>query len=168
MGSCAVTPEPRRRDERDRLRDMVDRSLITVPLLERINDESAPGEGDPAAEGAELIPVVIDLNFDYQGGIEAAAERVRALISESITGKMRSDQGVEETKTMRGAQYVVARLEPEVILCRCPEGPRRWPQGGCGPGDLSHLAGLRRERAYHRIGNNGEGGRGPHDIRSMG
>ena len=60
--------------------------------------------------------MVIDLDFDFMGGADAAAERVRHLIGEAI-GEVGSDpaQGVVEERTRRGGQYVIAQLEPAVI-----------------------------------------------------
>ncbi len=102
-------------DERERLRDLLDRSLITAPLLERLR-EPEPGTENPRHPGPARVAVVIDLDFDYRGGVDAAAERVRQLIGEAI-GDVGSDasQGVVEERTRHGGQYVIARLEPAVI-----------------------------------------------------
>jgi subtilisin family serine protease len=101
-------------DERERLRNLLDRTLITTPLLKTISDRTG-GEGSAAAE-PDPLKVVIDLNFDYKGGTAEAASRVRDLIAQAI-GKSGSGapQGVDEDRSLLGGQYVVARLEPEVI-----------------------------------------------------
>ena len=76
--------------------------------------------------------MVIDLDFDYRGGTDAAAERVRHLIDEAIAA-VGSDpaQGVVEERTRRGGQYVIAQLEPAVIR-HVAETDREAGQGARG------------------------------------
>jgi serine protease AprX len=98
-------------DDREHLRDLLDRSLITTPLLNTLDGPA----GDSAPAPAPFA-VVIDLNFDFKGGTDAAAVRVRHLIAEAIEAVgSGAAQGVVEERTRTGGQYVIARLEPAVI-----------------------------------------------------
>lgn len=107
-------PRPTR-DDREHLRDLLDRSCITTPLLDTIG-ATERDTADPTTPTPPPIKVVIDLNFDYKGGTSAAATRVRDLIDQAVakvgTGV---PQGVDGDRTQPGGQYVVARLEPPVI-----------------------------------------------------
>jgi subtilisin family serine protease len=99
-------------DEHERLQRRLDRSVIAGPLLEQMSAEKGVGaaEAEP-----QTVPVVIDLNFDYMGGREAAAARVRALIEQAVTeaGSAGLDQGRIQARP--GGQYVITSLELPVI-----------------------------------------------------
>lgn len=77
-------------------------SVIAVPLLERMH----------AGSETAVHRVVIDLNFDYPDGADAAAEAVRAMI-QRLAGAA-SDEGVDECDELI-SQYVVASLTAEDI-----------------------------------------------------
>jgi serine protease AprX len=104
-------------------RDMLDSSVISRPLLDKLGQGLGTGEvGGPRAvrhspaPGIDLHGVVIDLHFSYPGGPVRAAERVRELIAAAIErAGTTADQGVDEAKAVVGGQYVVARLEAAVI-----------------------------------------------------
>lgn len=102
-------------DDRERIRDLLDRSLITTPLLDTIGDNEAE-KADPESPDPGLISVVVDLNFDYKDGSQAAAERVVALIERAVK-KVGSggEQGVDARKSWPNSRYIIAKLEPAVI-----------------------------------------------------
>ena len=72
-------------------------SVIAIPLLERMQREKA----------TTLIPVVIDLNYRYPFGLDAAAVAVRDCID---LAKRQSRQRKREVAGDRYAQYVFAWL----------------------------------------------------------
>jgi serine protease AprX len=99
-------------DEHERLQRRLDSSVIAGPLLDQVS--AAEGVGDAPAE-PRAIPVVIDLNFDYVEGRQAASTRVRDLIEQAVAeaGTPGVDQG--ESRARPSGQYVVTALEPAVI-----------------------------------------------------
>src|SRR4051812_24877638 len=108
-----MADEARPRDDREHLRTVLDRSLITTPLLNRL-DAVQSTDGAPMAPAT--MKIVIDLNFDYVGGPAQAAQRVRELITAAIASSgSGAPQGVDEGRTVPSGQYVVASLEPAVI-----------------------------------------------------
>jgi subtilisin family serine protease len=103
-------------DDRERLRTILDRSLITTPLLNTLDRAQTGPEGVAAPAVPATVKVVVDLNFDYVGGTAQAAQRVRDLIAEAVESVgLGSPQGVDEDRTLPGGQYVVAALEPAVV-----------------------------------------------------
>ena len=72
-------------------------SVIAIPLLDRMQREKA----------TSLIPVVIDLNYRYPSGLDAAAVAVRDCID---LAKRQSRQRKREVAGDRYAQYVFAWL----------------------------------------------------------
>jgi len=112
-----MTDEARSHDDREQLRTILDRSLITTPLLNTLDAaQSASDAGPGATAPPPPVKIVIDLNFDYVGGTVLAAQRVRELIAAAI-GKVGTGipQGVDEDRTIASGQYVVATLEPAVV-----------------------------------------------------
>jgi serine protease AprX len=111
-----MADQRRARDDRERLRNVLDRTLITTPLLDRLDAGAKESAAAAAPAPLDPIKVVIDLNFDYKGGPAQAAQRVRELIEAAISKVgLGAPQGVDEDRTQPGGQYVVAQLEPEVI-----------------------------------------------------
>ncbi len=87
---------------------ILDRSVISIPLLRRIRRALETGQARP-------IPVIIDVNLYYPGGRAAATERALELIGAAM--KAAGDEGVEQgpEPEARGGPYIVARLQPAVI-----------------------------------------------------
>jgi subtilisin family serine protease len=99
-------------DEHERLQRRLVRSVIAGPLLEQMSAEGQPGVAETPPQ---VISVVIDLNFDYVDGREAAARRVQELISQAVAaeGSREVEQG--RVRARPGGQYVVTGLELPVI-----------------------------------------------------
>jgi serine protease AprX len=128
--------------------EILDRSVIAIPLLEKIEQE----EKDAAAarrkkqdRPPEIIPVIIDLNLLYPGGRSEAKDTVLGWIKQAIqrAATVPERQGVHRPKTDLSNQYVFAELEAQVIqeLARindaAGEGRRAiyriWPDFEVGP-----------------------------------
>ncbi len=108
-----ASADSKRPDSRRFLPEVLDRTVIAVPLLNWFKDPE---------KRTEAFDVVIDLNWNYYAGRAAARkkveERVRAIIAarKAKTSTMHlsgfaSDDDVEN----EGAQYVFARLDAEAI-----------------------------------------------------
>jgi subtilisin family serine protease len=82
------------------------KSVIAVPLLERMRRESAPA----------TQRVVIDLNLGYPKGRKAAANVVRELVRQAVEHcGTPGEEGVDEERSDALDQYVVARLSADAI-----------------------------------------------------
>jgi serine protease AprX len=92
--------------------EMLDRTVISVPLLKILRDEKPPRRGARPV----THDVVIDLNLEYRQGRPAARKRAMELIEETVAAVGKSkEQGVNQTKSRFGDQYLFASLEGEVI-----------------------------------------------------
>ena len=111
-----MADQARSHDDREHLRTILDRSLITTPLLNTLDAAQSASDSGPGATAPPPVKIVIDLNFDYVGGTAQAGQRVRELIAAAI-GKVGTGapQGVDEDRTIPSGQYVVATLEPAVV-----------------------------------------------------
>jgi serine protease AprX len=130
--------------------EMLHQSVISRPLLDQLRQEPQmlmdPRQARSAHRqardtGAVLHGVIIDLHFDFPGGTDDAAARVRTLVDQAIAeAGTTTDQGIDPGKTAGTGQYVVAHLEPTVIRMLAqldresarPAGPGRavfriWP-----------------------------------------
>ena len=85
---------------------ILDRSVIAIPLLEKINKDDN-----------EVHAVIIDVNLDYDEGREAGRKWIREAIKNAIAEIAPADenQGVREKKTDLSNQYIFARLSGKVI-----------------------------------------------------
>ncbi len=83
----------------------LDRSIIAIPLLREMRRSPAPGVP---------LEVVIDLNLNYHDGRDSARTRVQELIRQAIAQAGSPDDN--DLIGSRAGQYLVARLEPEVIV----------------------------------------------------
>ena len=102
---------------RRRINKVLDKTVITIALRERIAADAKARQDDPSRE-AEPIPVIIDVNLNYADGPDAAREKIRGLISTVVGAAKGSpgDQGVQELKSELSEQYVFARLSTDAIL----------------------------------------------------
>lgn len=95
--------------ERGFLPETLDRAVIAVPLLRKLEVE----ESDPTAE-MTLYDVIIDVNYGYRPNREAALQRVYQLMSMAIESVPVEDgrdrQVIDQQKTDLSQQYVFARL----------------------------------------------------------
>ena len=126
----------------------LDRSVIAIPLLDKIKDEeraAAKARRKKEDRPPAVFPVIIDLNLNYPGGRKDAKDTVIAWIEQAIerTATPGVRQGVHKAKTDLSNQYVFAELEAQVIqeLARLNEGAgdsrraiyRIWPDFEVGP-----------------------------------
>ena len=88
--------------------DVLDRTVIAIPLLEKL--QAQPGRPDPE-------PIIIDLNLDYPGGRNAARERVKSLVRHLVASYKVDPkrQGIDERKSKYSHQYLFGRLQGQLI-----------------------------------------------------
>jgi serine protease AprX len=98
-------------DRPDFVPEVLDKTVISVPLLKILQDEQPEAKGRPAVHD-----VVIDLNLEYRQGRAEARKRAIDLIQQTVNDVgVREDQGLNENKSRFGDQYLFASLEAEVI-----------------------------------------------------
>jgi serine protease AprX len=90
----------------------LDRSVIAMPLLRELVDESTEPrtEAGAAPRPPKEYDVVIDLNLEYPGGRDQARERVRDLVSKLAPRADGTQPVLRET-----SQYMFARLRGDEI-----------------------------------------------------
>jgi len=103
-------------DYEERLNQNLVRTVIALPLLDKLNDEARRRRDDPARP-RPLCSVIIDLNLNYSEGREAARTEVQKEIGRLISerGENARGQQVDENKSLFNEQYVFAKLEGDVI-----------------------------------------------------
>ena len=95
---------------------VLDKTVIAIPLLERLRAEQELEQEQGAAYEPPLLGVVLDLNLDYFGSRDSARQRVQTLVDQAVHDSGRtSAQGVNTDKSELSSQYLFAKLEPEVI-----------------------------------------------------
>ena len=95
---------------------VLDKTVIAIPLLERLRAEQELEQEQGTAYEPPLLGVVLDLDLEYFGGRGSARERAQALIDQAINDVGRAkDQGVNTDKSELSSQYLFAKLDPEVI-----------------------------------------------------
>ena len=101
------------------LPDVLDRTVIAIPLLKQFKEPEAK---------TRVFHVAIDLNLDYKKGIDGARRVVLTEIAKLVRKGKRTDvkQGVL-TEPSKDIPYVFATLKAEVIkeLVRRDSGPER-------------------------------------------
>jgi serine protease AprX len=92
---------------------ILDRTVIAIPLLDRITRKNAGrGENDEP----EPWDVIIDLNLLYPGGRLGARQQVEQLIAQVIAEEpVPRKQGIHVTKSRLSHQYIFARLGARAI-----------------------------------------------------
>jgi serine protease AprX len=108
--------------------EVLDRTVIAIPLLERI----------VAKDGPETIhDVIIDLNLDYPGGRDGARSRIRELVQELLAQEtaQRNAQGIDELKSRYSQQYLFGSLRGRLIqeLVRRDGAPTATPPPADAP-----------------------------------
>jgi hypothetical protein len=95
--------------------EVLDKSVIAVPLLEILAAEKRQLKADPTRKAA-THSVIIDLNLEYPEGPGTARQLVKDMIDEALQefGRL-PDEGVSETKSTQNEQYLFAELRAEVI-----------------------------------------------------
>jgi subtilisin family serine protease len=93
---------------------VLDRTVIAVPLLRKLAEETKALAADPTLK-LTLYPVIIDPNNDYRGGGNART-RIAALVKTAVASQGQGiDQGVDRPKTNLSSQYIFADLTGPVI-----------------------------------------------------
>jgi serine protease AprX len=89
------------------LPEVLDRTVIAIPLLHYFDDEHKQGR---------IFEIIIDLNLEFQGGIEDARLIVEQMIREIVRDRRgnKAKQGVSHTQA-EGIQYVFTSLDAESI-----------------------------------------------------
>jgi subtilisin family serine protease len=91
---------------------ILDRTVIAIPLLDRITRKnSGGGEKDEP----EPWDVIIDLNLLYPGGRVEARKRVEFLVQRVTAQDELPDQGIHKNKSALSHQYLFARLGAKAI-----------------------------------------------------
>lgn len=105
--------DSKKAESRKFLPEVLDRTVIAIPLLHWFKDKKKRGQ---------LFDIVVDLNLQYQGGLEGARAVVEQRIDEIIkkrqtTGNRRRMSRTVVDEDMKGedAQYVFATLDAEAI-----------------------------------------------------
>lgn len=111
--------------------EVLDRTIIAIPLLKILEKEKSAQAGAQAASPPELHPVIVDLNLLYSpNGRKGARQRVEALIAEAVaaTGGDPAKEGVNVPKSQLSEQYLFCRLSAASIrrLVAMDSDPK-WP-----------------------------------------
>lgn len=105
-----------RAGQEKRLDENLVKTVIALPLLDKLNQEAAQRIEDPA-HPLKRYDVIIDVNLDYPKGRDAARiwvfEALDRLLSQSAEAKR--GQQVDRKKSEFTRQYIFARLEGTVI-----------------------------------------------------
>lgn len=136
-GEGATPPAPRSRAVKPFDPSQLDRTVIALPLVERMATMAAqrtPGEPPPTH------PVVIDLNLDFAGGRQEARRVVIDLVADLVVGApTRSNRGqrdafVRRLDRLSPAQYVAASLTEAQVTHLVERDVTRangaWPRRG--------------------------------------
>jgi serine protease AprX len=119
----SAAAESKRPGSRQFVPEVLDRTVIAIPLLEWFDD--------PAKRG-QSFQVVVDLNLNYQDGLRGARQVVEQRIAAIIAKRRQSAKAlsfsvVDEDMEGEGVQYVFATLDAEAIkeLARPDSGEPR-------------------------------------------
>ncbi len=124
--------------------EVLDKTVIAIPLLEILAKERKQLEEDPSRK-PEIHAVIIDLNLEHPGGRDKARQEVKAIIQDIFQklGGPLPDEGVSETKSRLSQQYLFAELRGQVIeeLVRRDEVRGRGTDKGITPkGGITQMA----------------------------
>lgn len=107
----------------------LDQAVIAIPLLQKFAEEraelanilrsdsadhKAADSGQPE-RSSRIYPVVIDLNLDFPGGRDAAANWVSTHLTRLLKAADDTRQTAESSKNWETSQYIFARLSMQVI-----------------------------------------------------
>jgi serine protease AprX len=96
------------------LPEVLDRTVIAVPLLRELRADARAREADPSRT-PRLFSVILDLNTDYHGQ-EQARDKVRRLVQQALQGRaIQQPQGINEDKSELSDEYMFAVLEGPVL-----------------------------------------------------
>jgi serine protease AprX len=120
--------------------EVMDKTVIAVPLLTELRREAAARAADPSRP-PRLYDVILDVNLMYREGRQQARARVQELVDDILAafGIPAGEQGINAHKSRLSQQYLFGRLEARVIeeLVRRDSGPRATgsysPDAGAPP-----------------------------------
>ncbi|HMB06295.1 MAG TPA: S8 family peptidase [Isosphaeraceae bacterium] len=122
--------------------EVMDKTIIAIPLLKILEQENKDLKGDPGRKPG-LIAVIIDLNLEYPMGRAGARARAETLIDEAIrrVGVDQAGQGINRAKSELSQQYLFCRLEGEVIreLVRLDRGSTPGGEATGPPPCIYHI-----------------------------
>jgi serine protease AprX len=108
--------------------EVLDKTIIAIPLLKKLkeeDEESRKAAQTAAAEGAQaavtkpaLHPVIIDLNLLYPvDGRKGARKRIEQLVPKAVaqSGGDPQEEGINDAKSALSEQYLFARLSGATI-----------------------------------------------------
>jgi serine protease AprX len=101
----AGPPGPESADKPGFLPRVLDRTVIAIPLLQKL-DQRPKGE---------RFDIVIDVNLDFDGGREAAWARVKEMIQTLVSRGRTGPHTRNVSPNVTSAQYVFASLDAEAI-----------------------------------------------------
>lgn len=103
-------------DHEERLAKNLVRTVIALPLLDKLNQETAQRLVDPSRPPV-IYEVIIDLNLEYPKGREEARDWVFKTIEDLLArqGRSRAGQRLDRKKSEFNEQYIFASLEGRVI-----------------------------------------------------
>lgn len=124
--------------------EVLDKTVIAIPLLEILAKERRRLEEDPSRK-PEVHAVIIDLNLEHPGGRDKARAEVKALIRDifQTLGGALPDEGISESKSRHSQQYLFAELRGQVIeeLVRRDEARGRGADKDIAPkGEVAQMA----------------------------
>lgn len=115
---ASVKPSKHKTVKTSSISKTLDRTVIAIPLLEKLNLELKALKKNPKKK-REIFRVIIDINLEYPRGREFAREWVSAatgkIINDMGSSGNRKNQGINELKSEFSEQYMFAALEGNVI-----------------------------------------------------
>src|SRR5437762_954771 len=119
--AAASGPPPSSSPESDPRRqpftpEVMDKTVIAIPLLEKLRAESKARAESPAAAPI-LYDVIIDVNLEFHEGRQIARERIQHLV-DRVVRDLRGDdspQGINKNKSKLSQQYLFAKLDGDVL-----------------------------------------------------
>jgi subtilisin family serine protease len=97
--------------------EVLDKTIIAIPLLNRIKIEASPTANDDLGRmgGLDYVhDIIIDVNLDYQGGREKAKEHIEMLVGR-LFGSKEAANAIDTVKSKNSHQYLFGRLSGHLI-----------------------------------------------------
>src|SRR5574340_1326403 len=113
-----------RAGQEKRLDENLVKTVIALPLLDKLNDETKQRMEDPS-QPPLIYQVIIDLNLDYPKGRDAARDWVFAEIERLISqgGENRGGQQVDKKKSAFNRQWSPPAATSRACSCASPSTP---------------------------------------------
>ena len=130
--AATVPVRSKRDDERERLQRTLIKAVIALPLLDKINSQTAVRKG----QAAPSFEVIIDVHLDYPDGRKAAREWILNTLAALMKTDLQTDARLKFAKNQDQPQYIFASLTADtlrkLVACDDPsaadEAPKdSWP-----------------------------------------